>query len=58
MADHRDGEGNENFITNEGVPIQDPESKAKVVICKVQRFPPYFAGRRQFNYRNNHETGL
>jgi hypothetical protein len=38
MADHVDGEGSEKFITNEGAPIKDPASKAKVLFRKVQRF--------------------
>ncbi len=36
MPDHRDGEGNEKFITKEGILIKDPANKASVLIRKVQ----------------------
>ena len=41
IADQQDGEGHEMFTAIEGVPIQEPATKAIVLIRQVQRFPTY-----------------
>ena len=53
IRDDRDDEGQELFISMEGVSYREPEVIAKKIITHVRKFIVLSAGPQQYDYRES-----